>query len=111
MRGEAACFRVHAEDNVATLLAAAGPGPVPVRGAPAGTTVVLRERIGEGHKVALADIAAGEPVRKYGAAIGVASADIAAGEWVHLHNCRSAYDERSGSLDRDSGAPTDTPYR
>ena len=38
-----------------------------------GRTIEVREPIGLGHKVALADIAAGEPVRKYGQIIGFAS--------------------------------------
>lgn len=41
-----------------------------------------------GHKAALRAIAAGEPVLKYGIAIGVATRDIAAGAHVHVHNCR-----------------------
>lgn len=39
-----------------------------------------------GHKVALVDIPAGEPVRKYGQVIGAASTDIAKGASVHVHN-------------------------
>lgn len=38
------------------------------------------------HKVALWDIAQGEPVIKYGEHIGVASCGIKAGEHVHTHN-------------------------
>ncbi len=40
-----------------------------------------------GHKVALCAIAHGEPVIKYGVAIGRATCDIASGEHVHVHNC------------------------
>jgi galactarate dehydratase len=50
------------------------------------TDVVARQPIPRGHKVALADIAAGSAVVKYGQPIGVASAAIRAGEHVHLHN-------------------------
>lgn len=39
-----------------------------------------------GHKVALSDIALGQPVLKYGHVIGIATRPIAAGEWVHTHN-------------------------
>jgi altronate hydrolase len=39
-----------------------------------------------GHKVAVRDVAAGTPVRKYGQVIGVATAPIAAGDHVHTHN-------------------------
>jgi altronate dehydratase len=38
------------------------------------------------HKVALRDIEAGEPIRKYGEEIGYAREDIPAGSWVHTHN-------------------------
>jgi altronate hydrolase len=50
--------------------------------------VALRELPGvpRGHKVAVRDLAAGAPIRKYGQVIGVATAPIAAGEHVHTHN-------------------------
>lgn len=41
-----------------------------------------------GHKVALKSMATGEPVLKYGVAIGVATQNIAQGDHVHVHNCR-----------------------
>jgi altronate hydrolase len=43
-------------------------------------------RIPRGHKMAVAPIAEGEPVRKYGQIIGFASKSIAPGQWVHEHN-------------------------
>lgn len=39
-----------------------------------------------GHKIALCDIAAGQPVLKYAVPIGEASFMIKAGEHVHVHN-------------------------
>ena len=60
--------------------------------------------------MALPAIRCGEPVIKFGAPIGMATRDLRAGEWVHLHNCASRFDERSRTLDRDSGAATDTRY-
>ena len=48
-----------------------------------------------GHKVAIAHVRAGEPVRRYNQIIGFASRDIAPGEHVHLNNLRD------GSFDRD----------
>lgn len=42
-----------------------------------------------GHKYALCDIAAGEPVIKYGFPIGVASAPVKRGEHVHTHNLKT----------------------
>jgi altronate hydrolase len=55
----------------------------------AGRRLTVRDVIPHGHKVALADIAAGEQVLKYGHPIGIATRAIAAGEHVHEHNLRS----------------------
>lgn len=41
------------------------------------------------HKLAIRDIAKGEPIVKYGEHIGVAAQDIRAGEHVHEHNVGS----------------------
>ena len=61
---------------------------------PAGEAIEVREPIGLGHKVALADIAPGEPVRKYGQIIGFASKAIPAGSLVHVHNLKADLFER-----------------
>ena len=45
--------------------------------------VTLLERIPSGHKVALRDIATGEPVRRYDVTIGYAAEDLPAGTWVN----------------------------
>jgi altronate hydrolase len=50
----------------------------------------------DGHKYALADIACGENVIKYGSPIGHATADIKAGEHVHTHNVKT---NLSGNLE------------
>ena len=72
-------IRMHALDNVAIV---ANDG-----GLAAGTSLagglVLRDRVPQGHKVALVDIAAAAPVLRYGIPIGYALKDIAAGSWVH----------------------------
>ena len=57
-------------------------------------TVEVREPIALGHKVALAEIAEGQPVRKYGQTIGFAARAISAGAWVHVHNVRADLFER-----------------
>ena len=44
------------------------------------------EFIPQYHKIAVKDVAEGEPVLKYGQPIGRALRDIEAGEHVHLHN-------------------------
>ena len=51
--------------------------------------VTLLEDIPQGHKFALADIAAGAPVLKYGWPIGSAICDIRTGAHAHTHNVRT----------------------
>lgn len=73
-------------DNVATALEALEAGRVL---AEAGS-IVVREPIPRGHKIALRPIAAGAEITKYGSPIGLATADIPAGAHVHTHNVSSA---------------------
>jgi altronate dehydratase small subunit len=102
-------YQIHAQDNVATLLDDASPGPVGLLGAAgAGAAVEAIEPVARAHKIALAHLRPGEVVTKYGVPIGRAIQPIARGAWVHLHNLASALDERSSSLDVHTGAPTDT---
>jgi galactarate dehydratase len=72
-------IRMHERDNVAIV---ANDG-----GLPAGTEIphgpTLRDKVPQGHKVALVDIAHGQPVKRYDVTIGTAARDIAAGSWVH----------------------------
>ena len=51
--------------------------------------ILLREDVARGHKIALTDIAAGQPVIKYGCVIARARTDIPAGSWVHTHNAET----------------------
>lgn len=107
----AECFQIDLADNVATLLQDAPASAVlTVRGDASMPTVCTVEPIRAEHKVAVADIAAGQPILKYGFPIGVATQPIARGQWVHLHNCRSSYDALSSELDIESGSRTETPY-
>ena len=102
-----AAFCIHPGDNVATLLAETTPGSVIIQGETS-TEITTREAIPAAHKIAIANIPAGEPVIKYGWPIGRATRLIEIGEWVHLHNLASNYDERSGTLDLHTGSPTDS---
>lgn len=103
-------FQIHPADNVATLLDDAGVEAVLILGASDPLEVVLTGPIALAHKVALRDIAVGESIVKFGVPIGVATEYIQRGDWVHLHNCRSALDERSSTLDVETGATTDMHY-
>ncbi len=72
-------IRMTARDNVAIV---ANDG-----GLAAGTVLpsglVLVDRVPQGHKLALVDIAEGAPVLRYGIPIGTALKAIPAGSWVH----------------------------
>ena len=56
-------------------------------------TVTVKETIPAGHKVALRDIAQGEPVVKYGYPIGYAKQPVECGTWIHTHNLRTGLGE------------------
>jgi altronate dehydratase len=58
--------------------------------------VVADTLIPFGHKIAVAPMAAGEPVIKYGEVIGFATSSIRCGQHVHVHNVRS---DRAGAGD------------
>lgn len=82
---------VNEKDNVAVMiepvqagkeiLADSGKGVAAVF--PAATDIPVY------HKTALADIAKGEVVIKYGEEIGIATVDIPKGSHVHIHNVTS----------------------
>jgi altronate hydrolase len=91
--GDLKAVLLRGDDNVAVAARPIPRGFVLRLGAGA-PEVEVREPIGLGHKVALADIAEGQPVRKYGQVIGFASRPIPAGGWVHVHNVRADLFER-----------------
>ena len=89
-------IRVHPQDNVAIV---ANDGGLP-EGATFADGLVLRERVPQGHKVALADLAEGDEVIRYNVAIGYALKNLPKGSWINEHviacrarrawrNCRS----------------------
>ena len=80
-------IRIHAADNVATALADLAAGSAVAFGL---QRLVITEPIARGHKLALAPIARGTSVIKYGFPIGIATADIALGAHVHSHNLATA---------------------
>jgi altronate dehydratase small subunit len=77
-------------DGVATALRPLEAGEtVKVRYPGRIAELTVTEAIPLCHKVAVADLDPGEPMRKYGEVIGEASAPIRRGAWVHVHNLRS----------------------
>lgn len=80
----------HPNDNVATAVTDLKRGQtvlVDIHGRE--DSVVLKADVPFGHKFALADIAVGGDVRKYGESIGRATKPIGRGEYVHVHNIES----------------------
>ncbi|MEO5706372.1 MAG: UxaA family hydrolase [Alteraurantiacibacter sp.] len=80
-------LRCHPQDNVAIALADL---PAAADASDGAVMVRLRDPVGRGHKVAVAAIAAGEAVVRYGAMIGRACCAIAPGSHVHTHNLATA---------------------
>jgi hypothetical protein len=70
-----------------------------------GNTVVIKQNIPLGFKIAGCTIATNESVIKYGVSIGSATRDIALGELVHLHNMKSDYLPTHALEKEDSHAP------
>ncbi len=79
-----------ARDNVAVTRTFLGAGETLRAG---GAELTMIEDIPAGHKVAIAPIAAGEKVLRYGEAIGLASVAIPAG--AHVHTGNISYQELS----------------
>ncbi|WP_031363545.1 galactarate dehydratase [Caballeronia sordidicola] len=77
-------IRVHPLDNVAIVV---NDGGLP-EGAVFADGLVLRERVPQGHKVALADLAENEAVVRYNVVIGYALKDLPKGSWINEHVIR-----------------------
>ena len=73
------------KDNVVVALDPMEEGDyIVINGNP--SEVIVREKLPQGHKLAIRNIAKGENIYKYGHLIGVAGCDIQAGDYVHVHN-------------------------
>lgn len=82
--------KIDNKDNVAVVLGKVGMGQEVVWSKDGETSSVRAlDPIPMYHKIAVRDIAAGEPVVKYGEHIGIAAVDIPAGSHVHTHNVRN----------------------
>ena len=77
-------IRVHPLDNVAIVV---NDGGLP-EGAVFADGLALRERVPQGHKVALADLAENEAVVRYNVVIGYALKDLPKGSWINEHVIR-----------------------
>ncbi|RKR38440.1 galactarate dehydratase [Paraburkholderia sp. BL17N1] len=77
-------IRVHPNDNVAIVVNDGGLG----EGAVFPDGLALRERVPQGHKVALADLAEGDEVIRYNVVIGYALKALPKGSWINEHVIR-----------------------
>ena len=73
-------LRLHPDDNVAVVRRPLKIGMVFDNG------LTANRDIPPGHKIAIADIPEGQPIRKYGQIIGFAKTTIHPGDHVHTHN-------------------------
>src|SRR5580698_2495914 len=72
-------IRIHERDNVAIVV---NPGGLPA-GSRFESGLILTEPVPEAHKVALTNVAQGDPIIRYGVTIGYAKKPIPQGSWVH----------------------------
>ena len=84
-RKEINCIRVNIKDNVVTLIREVSANEE-MKGNDVPPGVKSLSSLPLGHKVALAEIASGEKIFKYGEVIGYACELIKPGDHVHVHN-------------------------
>ena len=98
-------IKLHGSDNVAIVANSFG--------LPAGTRfpcgLSLTERVPQGHKVALADIPDGAPIRRYGEVIGYAVGAISCGAWVEESRVRMPTAPSLDSLELATRVPAPLP--
>lgn len=85
-------IKVNDNDNVATIFAKDVLNGIKVEVRDKKGNSEMLDVIGDipyGHKIAVAEIAKGQPIIKYGESIGAASKPIKKGEYVHVHNLDS----------------------
>ena len=84
LASRAVVYQIDTSDNVGVALVdLVGNDDVTVSG---DRTLHVQGEVPFGHKVALVEIPAGQPVVKYGETIGLAVANIGPGDHVHVHN-------------------------
>src|SRR5215472_16984104 len=80
---ENAVIHLHPADNVAIARVALSPAQELRAG---DRSIVVQDAVPAGHKVAIANIGAGESIVRYGQRIGRARGTIEPGRHVHTHN-------------------------
>jgi len=98
---EQMAIRLHPSDDVVIAKQTLAPG---TRLRWQGDLLHVRRPVPAGHKVALRNIAEGEPVRRYGQIIGFATQAIAPGDHVHTQNLGVREFARDYAFGVDAGA-------
>ncbi len=98
---ENAAILLNRQDNIAVARVLLSPGQ---RIQVGDRSLTASDTIQPGHKVALSDIQAGDPVFRYGETIGFARVPIPAGSHVHEHNLAFR------AIDHDFEIEARTPY-
>ena len=88
-------LRLNAADNLVVAVDAIAQGAI-------AAGITARQRVMRGHKMAVAPIAVGEPIRKFGQIIGFAHSPIAPGDHIHEHNCDFAAFDRDYAFAADA---------
>lgn len=77
-------IRMHASDNVAIVANDGGlPAQISIIGFDQSDPITLIQKIPQGHKVSLKNIATGDAIKRYNVIIGCAKENIPMGAWVH----------------------------
>jgi altronate hydrolase len=95
-------LKLRESDDVAVAKRTIKPGTTLLDGC---HSITIPGTIPAGHKLALAGIEAGQPVRKYGQIIGFATSRISPGEHVHTHNLQMREFERFYEIGVDAQPP------
>lgn len=97
-------IRLNPADNVAVARERIDPAHTPDADG-----IHPQDEILRGHKIAIAPIAQGEPVMKYGQVIGFATTNIAPGQHVHTHNLSVGEFTRDYAIGVDAMTPKMVP--
>lgn len=117
MKESQSVIQIHQSDNVWIALTDLEEGkPVHLNG----KSIIVKQSIKRGHKIAALPISKQENIMKYGFPIGKATIDIEEGEFVHSHNIKTNLDGElnytynpisKGVLDRQEKIPTFLGYQ
>ncbi|MCJ7571935.1 MAG: altronate dehydratase family protein [Candidatus Thermoplasmatota archaeon] len=87
------CLTFTPNDNVGVLVSSGGkPNQIVEISGASKNIIRLKTAVSKGHKIAISEIKANEPIVKFGQTIGISNQRILPGEHVHVHNIRFSDD-------------------